>query len=372
MPKNDVYTELAAKLGVPGSGRFVKVLEAMFTPDEAVICHALTSAPATCKELSARLNIGEKELSKALDHLVDKGAITRGKTQYGFHSDVLGFHHDTVADPAPHTGPHAIPKKVKDAWADFFRNEWSYMFLEHTDRMIKMTGRSLPIWPAIGALERSPNISPEQVLPQENWQLTIEKAKRRIIAPCGCRVTWGVCDHPLMTCFACFDRPRGVYYLNQPGRILKEVTLAETLDIVRESEESGLVHWGDCYCCECCCENLFPITRSGRYDLMTPNRYLAVVDTDKCKGCQDCIERCKFEAVEMKPVAGSKKLKAFIIPEKCKGCGLCIITCKHNAIRYEIVRPPEYLLGPRSISGQGEGPGGPSHRVPVFGYYELK
>ena len=74
----------------------------------------------------------------------------------------------------------------------------------------------------------------------------------------------------------------------------------------------------------------------------------------------------------MKPVSGSKKLKAFIIPEKCKGCGLCIVKCKQNAIRYEIVRPPEYLLGPKSVSGVAQGPGGPSHRVPVFGYYELK
>jgi len=159
---------------------------------------------------------------------------------------------------------------------------------------------------------------------------------------------------------------------NLPVVIHSREAKKDTLDIVRESEEAGLVHWGDCYCCDCCCENLFPITRSKRYDLMTPNRFLAVVDEDKCQGCQDCVERCKFEAVEMRKTANSKKLKAFIIPEKCKGCGLCILNCKRSAIRYEIVRPPEYLLGPRSVSGQGEGPGGPAHRVPVFGYYELK
>ena len=341
----------------------------MFNPEEARVCRELI-VPATCQEVAGRLNIGEKDLSKILDSLMDKGALTRGPTQYAFHDSLLGFHHDAVADTAPHTGPNAISKKVKELWNDFFRNEWSYMFLEHTSKMVELAERNLPIWPAIGALERSPNIRPEDILPEENWRLRIENAKSRIVAPCGCRVVWGVCDHPLMTCFACFDRPRGEYYLNQPGRLLKEVSLEEALDIVREAEESGLVHWGDCYCCSCCCENLFPVTRAKRFELMTPNRFLAVVNEALCKGCQDCVERCPFEAVEMRPSAGSKKLKASIAPDKCKGCGLCIVGCKQNAITYEIVRPPEYIKG-RSTSVVDQ-PGAPPRKLPVFGLYDLK
>jgi len=367
--ENDAYTELADKLGVPNSERFLKILDAMFTPEEANICRELF-APATCQELASRLNIAEKNLSTKLDSLVDRGMLTRGRTQFAFHASLIAFHHDAVADTAPHTGPNAIPQNVKELWNDFFRNEWSYMFMEHTEKMIKVTGRSLPIWPAIGALERSPNISPEDLLPEENWRLRIENAKRRIIAPCGCRVVWGVCDHPLMTCFACFDRPRGEYYLNQPGRLLKEVTLAEALDIVREAEESGLVHWGDCYCCDCCCENLFPVTRDKRFDLMTPNRFQATVNEELCKGCQDCVERCPFDAIEMRPSATSKRLKAFVIAEKCKGCGLCIVGCKQNALTYKIVRPPEYLK-PRPFPAPSR-PGGPTRTIPVWGHYDLK
>jgi NAD-dependent dihydropyrimidine dehydrogenase PreA subunit len=369
MEQNKIYPELSAKLGVPNSERFEKILNAMFTPGEALICSELFD-PATCQELASKLNIEEKKLSKTLDSLIDRGILTRGKTQYAFHKSLIAFHHDAVADTAPHTGPNAISQKVKELWSDFFRNEWSYMFLEHTEKMVQTTGRNLPIWPAIGALERSPNIRPEDILPEENWRLRIEKATNRIVGPCGCRVVWGICDYPLMTCFSCFDRPRGEYYINQPGRLLKEVTLAETLDIVREAEEAGLVHWGDCYCCNCCCENLFPITRSKRYDLMTPNRFLAVVNEDKCKGCQDCMERCPFEAVEMRPSKTSKKLKAYISAEKCKGCGLCIVGCEYNAITYEIVRPPEYIRGrPTSIVNE---PGAPPRTLPVFGFYDLK
>ena len=367
MDRSGVYLELATKLGVPNSVRFLRVLNAMFTPEEATVCRELFE-PATCAELSVRVGIPQTDLSAMLDRLIDRGILTRGKTQYGFHTTLLAFHHDTVADTAPHTGPNAVTREVKDLWNDFFRNEWSYDFLNKAIKTQQHGGRSLPIWPAIGALERSKNIAPEDIMPEENWKLRIENAKRRIIAPCGCRVSWGGCDHPLMTCFACFDRPRGEYFLGLPGSLLKEITLAESLDIVREAEEAGLVHWGDCYCCSCACENLFPVTRAHRFDLMTPNRYLAVVDADQCKGCQDCVERCPFDAVEMQKTAGSRKLKASVDADKCKGCGLCIVGCGHGALTYRIVRPPEYLRPP-APTGQA---GGPVHTIPVWGFYDLK
>jgi ferredoxin len=363
-----IYKELSDKLGVWESERFLKILAVMMTPEEARICMELFE-PATCKDLAARLSISEKELSGALDVLVDKGMLTRGLTQYAFHTTLLAFHHECVADTAPHTGPYALSQEAKALWADFFYNEWSYHFLTHWEEFVKMTGRSLPIWPAIGALERSPNIKPEDLLPEENWKLKIENAKSRILAPCGCRVSWGhECDLPLMTCFACFDRPRGEYYFHQPGRLLKEVTLEESLEVVRQAEDAGLVHWGDCYCCDCCCENLFPVAREKRWDLMTPNRFLAVVDEEKCTGCGKCVDRCPFEAIEMKPAGDDNKQKCYVLPEKCKGCGLCIITCKPNALTYKIVRPPEYLK-PKPPEGQEEQP---VHFIPVWGHYALK
>lgn len=135
-----IFKDLAAKLGVPDSERFLKILVATFTPEEARICHELFE-PATCAELAARLEAEEKHLTEVLDRLVDRGILTRGRTQYGFHNSLIAFHHDTVADTAPHTGPYAIPQHVKELWADFFRHEWSYMFLEHTEKMIEVADR---------------------------------------------------------------------------------------------------------------------------------------------------------------------------------------------------------------------------------------
>jgi heterodisulfide reductase subunit A-like polyferredoxin len=102
---------------------------------------------------------------------------------------------------------------------------------------------------------------------------------------------------------------------------------------------------------------------------MTPNRFLAVVDQDKCKGCTVCLKRCKFEAIEMKMDPKTKKSKAYVDPAKCKGCGLCVLDCKPSALRVEIVRPPEYIKG-RSTSVSD--PKAPPKALPNFGFYELR
>ncbi len=78
MAKNDVYSELAKKLGAPVSKRFLAILDAMFTPEEAKICLELF-APATRQELAKKLKVDEKSLSKTLKSLVDRGILTRGK-----------------------------------------------------------------------------------------------------------------------------------------------------------------------------------------------------------------------------------------------------------------------------------------------------
>jgi NAD-dependent dihydropyrimidine dehydrogenase PreA subunit len=55
-----------------------------------------------------------------------------------------------------------------------------------------------------------------------------------------------------------------------------------------------------------------------------------VVDREKCKGCEDCIEVCTVNAFEMKE---GKSVPVNV--RECLGCGSCMQICKEKAIRVE-------------------------------------
>lgn len=77
---------------------------------------------------------------------------------------------------------------------------------------------------------------------------------------------------------------------------------------------------------------------------MDKSRYQSTVDPELCDGCQTCVERCIFGAIEMVRVPGSKKLKAYVDPDKCYGCGGCVIKCPvEGALTLKLVRPKEHI-----------------------------
>jgi ferredoxin len=351
MTANTAYLDICKKWNAPPTERVLRILEACFSPEEGVVLQELM-LPATCQEVAARLKADEKKVYDMLERLADRGMITKGETQYCFHFSLIAFHHHTVGGVAR----EPVPEKVEALWADFFRNEWCDWFVETYKKRLADTGWPVHrVWPHMTALEMSPNIKPEQILRQENFKLFLESCKRIVVGHCGCRKNWSNCNHPVETCFAPMQGggSAGLFFLEKPNRTsIREVTLAEALDIVRKNEEAGLVNTGACFCCTCSCEILYSCKKVGRFDLVGRSRFEAAVDEEKCIGCQECVERCPFDAVEMKKPAGSKKLKAFINKEACMGCGVCIIGCKQKAMRFEVARPPSYILAPKPEPGQ--------------------
>jgi len=51
-----------------------------------------------------------------------------------------------------------------------------------------------------------------------------------------------------------------------------------------------------------------------------------IVDVEKCDACEDCIESCPTESIQL--VNG----KAYIDPEECIDCEACLDTCPNGAI----------------------------------------
>lgn len=67
------------------------------------------------------------------------------------------------------------------------------------------------------------------------------------------------------------------------------------------------------------------------------------LDSDKCKGCINCVKRCPTEAIRV------KSGKAFIISDRCIDCGECIRICPNHAKkavydRLDIINNYEYRV----------------------------
>jgi hypothetical protein len=189
---NNVYVKLSERLGAPGSRRFVKVLEAMVTPDEAELFLELPK-PATCEELAGRLKIDQKSLGAKLEAMHEKGIVNKVDQGYVSHRNIVMFHHMAHSIIPEDQKPLVYP-----LWEDFFWNEWRDILVDEFERRLAATGaRGHRVMPARKALDISLNIRPDQILWYEDMNAIIERGNNITATACGCRVIWGKCDSPL-------------------------------------------------------------------------------------------------------------------------------------------------------------------------------
>ncbi|MDO8722491.1 MAG: 4Fe-4S binding protein [Syntrophales bacterium] len=117
----------------------------------------------------------------------------------------------------------------------------------------------------------------------------------------------------------------------------REITKEEALNIIKDTEEEGLIHFVDncqeevqhnCNCCSCCCWNVSPIkNRLVPRDYIMATYYLRTTDKELCSGCGQCANDCPLEIIEM---AGDLP----VIDESiCIGCGVCLLHCPTDAAK---------------------------------------
>jgi ferredoxin len=127
----------------------------------------------------------------------------------------------------------------------------------------------------------------------------------------------------------------------------RKLSVEKAIAIADEAEEAGLVHtwpfppsfFEICNCCRDCCQLFDGGIYYGTLDkVMDKTRFRAEIDASVCVGCEDCVERCYFGALEIVESGQDKSLKAALNPDKCFGCGLCVVGCNVGAITMKMPR----------------------------------
>jgi len=357
--ERDAYQEIANMWTFPESKSFRKMLEAIITREEAELLLEMTT-PITVPELAKKLNADAETLTARLDNFFKRGLVLKGQTQYHFKR---GFHFYFAGIPA---SEEYAPSDEYRKWRKIWEDENPDREVREWVSLYKNTGNPIQrVYPSRLAILANPKIKQEQLLWHEDVEQIFRRAEIIIAGPCGCRaggtgmmtgkpVEKSVrCDHPVWNCFQ-FSK-KVLELSRERGNEMRVYTLEQALEKSDEAERAGLVHDGPanaaimpgilCNCAADCCSVMGQSLASGEdmHSIYAPSRFQPVLDQEKCAGCQTCVERCSFNAIEMVKVPGSKKMKAQINTAECMGCGVCVIGCPQKAMTYELIRPPEHI-----------------------------
>lgn len=352
MGTSDAYTELAKRLGYGESDRFRHILEFLMTPQQADLVVLLPDSP---EALASKLTIPLETVKAEIETLFLKGVVfpknfqTRENPRF---ARSMGQFHDatqSILDLEEKIYDPEARKEFYRLWEDFCENEW------YPNQVKRFNGLERPptrIIPAYGSIKDLPDIQP-----YEDLREIIKAQKVITVNSCSCRKRRNILD---LTCehshdVNCLQFNRGAEYAIARGTGRK-LSNEEAIKLVDEIEQDGLVHnWRNdrsltgmtvmCNCCIDCCMIWHPIdTHEADIGKMwEKSRFQAEADQDLCSGCQTCVERCMFDAIEMTRVPGSKKLKAVVDPEKCFGCGVCVLGCEQSALKMKAVRPLDHI-----------------------------
>jgi Pyruvate/2-oxoacid:ferredoxin oxidoreductase delta subunit len=327
MKTDNSYIELANKLNQPNSKILPKILKKLVSPSDANLLLMLPAEPA---ELAKRTGLDENAVKQKLQEFLERGLVFPTSKGPQLARDYTQLHDATLSSV-----DKWIDNELLDLWKEFHEAEWIPSTAAGPGESFV---NRIKVLPSLKSIEKSPNISSEEFLPQEDVRALIKAADPIAVVPCSCRRSMRRCDSPVNVCLQ-FNKS-AKYHLNRGSG--RKLTPEEAIAIAMNAEEEGLVHtWPIrasqqlneiCNCCRECCVIFDGGLRYNNVDqILEKSRFRAIVDDNLCTGCEECVDRCFFGAIKMTSIT-SKESKAVINRDKCFGCGLCVVACDFDAI----------------------------------------
>lgn len=336
----EIYSLLAERLdeipnGFPKtrSGVELKILAKLFSVPQAKLAAGMSIELQSIPSIAEKNDLQEQEAKTMLLGMVKKGLIEmKREPGVGFTFKlipfVVGFYERQNAK---------IDKEFAELFEAYYKEAFhKVMTINPSVHRIIPVEKTIPV-----------NID---VMPYEKASTYLDDASAFGVLDCICRVQQKLigkgCDHPVENCLV-FSRKPGTFERTED---IRAISKEEALEILEEAKEAGLVHstnnaqadvWYICNCCTCSCGVLRGFAEKGSLDAVAGSDFYASVDEDLCTSCEDCLERCQFNALYMGP-------ESLVVDRKfCFGCGLCIGSCPSGALSLlqksdgELTPPPK-------------------------------
>jgi Na+-translocating ferredoxin:NAD+ oxidoreductase subunit B len=330
------YKHLAERLdalpnGFPPTpdGAELRLLEKLFTVEEAELASQLRITLESAEEIALRTGEDPGELRKQLKQMSRKGLIRAGQAEGGLGFGLLPFV----------VGIYEMQNSTIDReLAELFENYYRQAFHDVL-RVEPSVHRVIPVYESVRM--------DLEIRPYESASEIIAASRAWGVIDCICRkqkmLLGEGCEHPLDVCLVMSPRA-GAF--DQAGDV-RALTQEQALQTLQRAAQAGLVHsvsntqkevWYVCSCCTCSCGILRGISEMGLSNVVARSDYVNTVDSQLCMLCGECLERCQFNALVL-------ETELQVLGERCTGCGVCILTCPEGALHL-VLRPEAERAAP--------------------------
>ena len=318
--------------GAPESDALFKILEVLFSEEEAKQVSILPLHFFTIKDASQIWEKSENHTRKILNTLADKGILIDFQNK------------KTRAFILAPTMAGFFEFSLMRTDGKFDRKILSELYYQYLNQEHDFVKDVLSIEPAIGrAFIQEDTIQPKDeilVLDYERVSKVIENSSCIALGTCFCRHKMEhlgkACKNPQDVCLS-FNYGAETIIKHGIGR---KISKKKAYEILNKCIGLGLVQLGDniqdsvnwvCNCCECCCDALNTYKRLG-YNPNIRTNFVSKNQESKCRGCDICVEKCPVYAIKIHKDDNGKTY-AKVDSHKCIGCGVCTRFCPTKSLK---------------------------------------
>jgi Pyruvate/2-oxoacid:ferredoxin oxidoreductase delta subunit len=313
---------------------FYPLVTELFTPEEASLATAMPKGAFTCEQLAQQLHGSKEEVKGTLQTMASKGlciSLNMGETEI-----------------------YTLPPFVPGIF------EFQFMRGTRTERDLRLAKLIHDYKEAVDAVNGIPKISfpPVRVITvdekievgnkihtYDQISTYVESSDSISVATCFCRHEAQLIDEN-DTCGkpneVCMQFGMSARFAIDQG-LGREISKKEAIEILKRSEEAGLVHCSVnrqnldfvCNCCKDHCMLLITALAQPKPGLALNSGFQPEFDPEDCNSCEECIDNCPSTALTM-----SEDDILLLDLNRCFGCGVCATSCPTDAIT--LIAKPGY------------------------------